>query len=176
MPSPTSQLKITGTQAGGTIPFTSLNSVSIANAFRNIGNFFQSIGIGTRSFNGIISTNGVQALGKITFSSFVAGDTITINGTTFTGESSGATLNQFNIGGTDTITATNAAAAINASATAVVSNVVTATSSGAILTITAKESGTIGNLMTLAISAHGSVSTAVAGGTDGTVTALAKGI
>ena len=176
---PIQQVKIIGKTAGSslTIPLQGLANVSIANAFRNIGLFFDGIGIGTRSFNGSVMSNGVAAFGVITFSSIANNDTITINGTVFTAKTSNATGNQFNLGSSDTQAAANAAAAINASATAIVSNVVIATSAGALLTIgAAKEQGTVGNLMTLAISAHGSVSTAVAGGTDGTVVNIAKGI
>ena len=179
MASPIQTFKIYGKTAGAslTIPLgAGLTNVAIANAFRRIGDFFQSIGIGTRSGNIVCQANGAQAAGVITFSSIANNDTITINGTVFTAKTSGATGNQFNLGVSDTTAAANAAAAINASATALVSNNVVATSAGALLTLTAKEQGTMGNLMTLAISAHGSVSTAVAGGTDGTVTALAKGI
>ena len=173
------QMKIVGSAKGGSDLSSSLGNLknmSISNAFRNIGSWFQAIGVGGRSFKGQVFSGGVQASGAITFSSFVASDTITINGVVFTGEASGATGNQFNIGADDTGTATNAAAAINASSSAKIVNTVLATSAGPILTITCKECGAIGNLMTLAISAHGSVSTAVAGGTDGTVTSLAQGL
>ena len=103
-----------------------------------------------------LSTGSVQASGTITLSSMVATDTITINGVVFTCEASGATGNQFNVGGTDTITATNAAKAINASVTAKVLNYVTASSSGAVITITAVQPGLQGNMNTIAVSAHGS--------------------
>lgn len=179
MPTPTQLIKVFGVTGGSTLGnvFGNVKNVAIANAFRNIGDWFQSIGSGSRSFNGYTSKGGAAASGTITLSSFVNSNTITINGTVFTGETSGATGNQFNIGGSDTITAANAVAAINASATAIVANVVTASSAGAVITITAKEAGTIGNLGTLAISANGSVSGAnLTGGTDGTVSALAKGM
>lgn len=179
MASPIQQFKIVGTTAGSTLtaPFANLRNSSIANAFRNIGKFFESIGIGTRGFKGTVSSNGVAASGTVTLSSMVAADTVTINGTVFTCEASGATGNQFNVGASDTLTAANLAAAINASATAVVVDNVVATSAAAVVTVTCKEQGTIGNLCTLAISAHGSVSAAnLASGTDGTVIAIAKGI
>jgi hypothetical protein len=177
--SPQQNIKIIGKTCGATLGRSILNAgnVAIANAFRNIGDFFSSIGIGTRGFNGVTSAGGVLASGTITLSSSAAADTVTINGTVFTETSGAPTGNQFQHGATDTITAANLAAAINGSATAIVANNVSASSAGAVVTITSKESGTVGNLMTLAISAHGSVSGAnLTGGTDGTVTALAKGL
>jgi phage tail sheath gpL-like len=179
MASPIQTFKVYGKTAGSTLSYplgSGLTNVAIANAFRRIGDFFQSIGIGTRSGNIVSMANGAQATGAVTFSSIAAADTVTVNGTVFTGTNGTPSGNQFKTGVTDTASATSLAAAVNASATAIVANNVSATSSGAIITFTAKEQGTMGNLMTLAISAHGSVSTAVAGGTDGTVTALAKGI
>lgn len=53
--------------------------------------------------------------GYITLSGVVAGDALTVNGTTFTAVASGATGTQFNVGATDGATATNLAAAILAS-------------------------------------------------------------
>lgn len=178
MPFPLIQLKITGTTGGGSVSLTDLKNVSISNAFRNIGSFFQNIGQGTKDFNGIIASGGIQASGTITLSSSVAADTVTINGTVFTEVASGATGNQFNHGASDTITAANLAAAINASTTANILNNVSATSAAAVVTILSKTQGTIGNFQTIAISAHGSVSGSglLAGGTDGTSIALAKGL
>lgn len=124
-----------------------------------------------------VSTALVQASGTITLSSMVATDTVTINGVVFTCVASGATGNQFNVGGTDTITATNLAAAINASVTANIANVVTATGVGPVVTVTAVQPGLAGNVNTLAISAHGSVSAArLASGSDGNQVAIAYGV
>ena len=180
MASPIQSFNLYGKTAGSALnsPLGSgLSNVSIANAFRKIGQFFESIGIGTRSGNIYSQANGVLATGTITLSSSVTNDTVTVNGTVFTEVASGAGNNQFNHGASDTITAANLAAAINASTTAIIQNNISATSALAVVTVTAKEQGTLGNLMTLAISAHGSVSAAnLAGGTDWTVTALAKGI
>jgi hypothetical protein len=107
-----------------------------------------------------ISTGLIQAFGTITLAAMVAGDTITINGVVFTAETSGATGNQFNVGASDTITAANAAKAINASVTANVLGVVFATSASNVVTITAVQPGLQGNMNTLAISAHGAVASA----------------
>lgn len=173
-------LKVVGTTVGSsmTIPLIGLSNVSIANAFRNLGSYFQSIGQGARSFKGAVQSGGVQATGTITLSALVATDTITIAGVTFSCVAAGATGNQFNVGGTDTITAANAVVAINASASASVANNILASSSGAVITLTCKEPGTIGNFLTTAISAHGSVSGSglLTSGTDANVVNLAKGL
>jgi hypothetical protein len=105
-----------------------------------------------------ISTGAIQAFGTITLSGMVATDTVTINGVVFTAVSSGATGNQFNIGGSDTITATNLARAINASTTANVINVVFATSAANVVTVTAVQPGLQGNMNTLAASNHAFIS------------------
>jgi hypothetical protein len=72
---------------------------------------------------------GIPAVGKYTFAGQPSNDeTCVINGVTFTAKTSGATGDQFNIGSTLYVTATNLAAAINASTTAgIVSNVTAAT-------------------------------------------------
>ena len=133
-----------------------------------LGEYLRALQGGIRSAKLTIGTNAVQATGTITLSSFVATDTITINGVVFTCVASGATGNQFNVGGSDTLTAAAAAAAINASVTALVSGYVTATSATNVITITTVKPGLLGNMCTLAISAHGSVSGAkLTGGTDG---------
>jgi hypothetical protein len=132
---------------------------------------------GTRVGYVTVFTNGVQATGTITLSSMVATDTVTINGVVFTCVASGATGNQYNVGGTDTITATNLAAAVNASTSAKIANAVRASSATNVVTITAMPAAAIGNLFTLAISAHGSVSGAnLTGGTDGTVASRNFGV
>lgn len=95
---------------------------------------------------------GAQASGTVTAAVAIAGNTVTINGVVFTGVASGAVGNQFNIGGTDAITATNIAAAINASVTAGVQGVVTAAAVGTVVTITAVQPGLTGNAISLASS------------------------
>lgn len=110
--------------------------------------------------------NAVRATGTITLSSHVATDTVTVNGITFTCVASGATGNQYNVGGSDTLTAVALAAALNANST--LDGMIVATSASAVVTITALDPGELGNAVTLAISAHGSVSAArMAGGTNG---------
>lgn len=116
----------------------------------------------------------IQAVGTLTFVSVIATNTILINGVTFTCVASGATGNQFNVGGTDTLTAVAAAAAINASVTALVSGYVTATSALGVVTITAVASGLPGNGFTIS-SPNGTITASGArltGGTNGTTTTV----
>jgi hypothetical protein len=182
MPSPTQFVKTYGNTCGiglGSAFGSGVKNVSIANAFRNLGSFFASVGVGSRGFNGYVVQGGTQATGTVTFSSLANNDTVTVNGVVFTAKTSGATgSNQFNLGANDTAAAVNFAAAINSSsAPAKILGVVSASPAAAVTTITFLETGAVGNLGTLAISAHGSVSAAnLANGTDGTITPLAKGL
>ena len=183
---PTQTVKIVGKTCGATLARGILNAgnVAIANVFRNIGEFFTTIGIGSRGFNGYVSAGGVQAYDAVTFSSIANADTVTVNGVVFTAKTAGTQsgVQQFSIGTSDTAAATNLAARINntdgvGAPPAKVFGVVTALAAAGVVTITAVEPGAIGNLYTLAISAHGSVTGAnFANGTDGTVTYLSKGL
>jgi phage tail sheath gpL-like len=96
--------------------------------------------------------DAVAASGTITFSDTgAADDTVLINGVTFTAKASGATGNQWNVGADEIESAENLAAAINASATALISDNVTASDDGAgVVTVTAAKKGTLGNCITLA--------------------------
>src|SRR5581483_10164088 len=103
-------------------------------------------------------------------------DTITINGRVYTAKTSGATgLQQFNLGGSDTAAALNAAAIINADTSPLVAGVVTASASGTTLTITAVQPGLSGNAIVLANSAH-ATPTQPTGGSDGNQVAVAYGV
>jgi phage tail sheath gpL-like len=131
----------------------------------------KAITSGMRQAKVVLGVNAAKASGTVTLSSHVATDTVTINGVAFTCVASGATGNQYNVGASDTDTATALAAAINASATALIDGYVTASSALGVVTITADDPGKQGNLITLAISAHGSVSGArCTGGDDGATT------
>jgi phage tail sheath gpL-like len=179
MPYTSQYMKVFGKTAGSDLcnKLLVLNNVSIANAFRNIGKWFEDVAIGARTFNGEVIANGVPASGTVTFTAIVATDTVTVGGVVFTAVAAGATNNQFNVGGSQAITAANFAAAIEASTTSGVQSNLSAVANGAVITITVEEPGTIGNFLSLAISAHGTVSAAtLTGGTDGTITPLAKGI
>lgn len=190
MASPIQYVKFVGRTAGSdlTNKLIVLNNVSIANAFRNIGAWFESIGIGARDFNGYVfaGSAGVPSTNAVTFSSVVAADTVTINGVVYTGSDTATTSNvQFKTGGTDTTAALSLANVINgisANGTSVnppakINGIVMASAALGVVTLTAIEPGAIGNLYTLAISAHGSVTGATfASGADGVITALAKGL
>lgn len=98
-----------------------------------------------------IQENKVQASGTITFSAAAtANDTLLINGVTFTAKASGAGANEFNVGVSATASATNLAAAINASVTALVSGYVTASSALGVVTVTSVFYGLSGNQCTTA--------------------------
>lgn len=128
-------------------------------------NYFNSIAGGDRDAKLVVQVNSgdaVKASGTTTFSSFAAADTFTIGSETFTCESSGASgNNQFNKGGTDTLSAAAAVLIINAHPN--LKQTVLASSSGAIITVTSIVPGKIGNYINIAISAHGSVSAATLG-------------
>jgi hypothetical protein len=110
--------------------------------------------------------NPVKASGTITLSAHVATDTVTVNGITFTAVASGATGNQYNIGGSDTITGDNLAAALNANVT--LAAMILASNALGVVTISSLHPGAIGNAVTIAISAHGTASGArLTGGTNG---------
>jgi phage tail sheath gpL-like len=95
--------------------------------------------------------NEAAASGTFTFSgASTAGDTILINGVTFTAVASGATGNQFNVGASASAQATNLASAINGSATALVNTTVTALAASGVVTITAVKNGAMGNAVTIA--------------------------
>lgn len=112
------------------------------------------------------SGDAVKASGTITFSSFANNDTFTVGSETFTCKTSGATgNNQFNIGGTDTLSAVAAIAKINAHPNLL--QTVVAANVAAVITVTCIVPGKIGNYIGIAISAHGSVSGSVlASGAD----------
>lgn len=95
--------------------------------------------------------NEVQANGTVTFSAAAtANDTILVNGVTFTAKASGAGANEFNIGVSATASATNLAASINASVTALVAGYVTASSALGVVTVTSAFYGKGGNQATIA--------------------------
>jgi hypothetical protein len=101
----------------------------------------------------LLNGNSGAASGTVTLTnaSISANDTITVGGITFTAKASGASGNQFNIGGTATITATNLAAAVNAS-TGIDHTVFYATSAAGVVTFQMVSPGTYGNHMSLATS------------------------
>jgi phage tail sheath gpL-like len=137
-------------------------------ATQKILKYVGDVVVGRNAANVKTRINAAKASGTFTLASMVATNTVTINGVVFTCVASGATGNQFNVGGTDALTATALAAAINASVTALVVNVVTAAAVGAVVTVTAVDPGLVGNSITIANSANGTASGArLTGGTNG---------
>lgn len=127
-------------------------TVDKRDAFRRIAGHFEALAAGGAVSSAVDQrVSAVQATGTFTLASVLATHTCSINGVTFTAVAGAAGANQFSIdGATDTDDATALAAAINASASALVSNHVTASSSGAVVTITAKQYGHAGNAITIA--------------------------
>lgn len=155
---PTLKINVTCSQSAATMVQqyqrpTSAGSADIQNIVQflqklNSGLLFQSGGTSPRAVVAI-QENETRASGTLTCASTVATNTFAINGVTFTCVASGATGNQFNVGASDTLTAAAAAAAINASVTALISGYVTATSALGVITVTSALYGRGGNQATL---------------------------
>jgi hypothetical protein len=91
------------------------------------------------------------ATGSFGLASVVATNTCSINSVTFTATNSGSpSTNQFTVGLSDTATAVNLAAAINASPTALVLGCVEAEASGHVVNLIASAPGLIGNQTAIA--------------------------
>ncbi len=115
------------------------------------------------------AVGAIQAVGTITQTSTGAAndETLTVCGVTFTAKTSGATGNQWNRNNTVATSATNLAAAINASAD---TNIyVTATSALGVVTVTMIQPGVLGNVPTITESCSNTSCVSFAGGTEGTV-------
>jgi phage tail sheath gpL-like len=127
---------------------------STPESLQKIGTFIESCRGGCRLGNVTfeVRNNAVAATGTVTCASASAADTVTINGTAFTAVSGTPAGNQFKVGVSDTADAASLVSAINASATAIVSNHVTASSALGVVTLTAKVPGHVGNAITLASS------------------------
>jgi hypothetical protein len=132
-----------------------------------LSDYFSSLARGTREGSidvQIAEGSAVAASGTITFSDTgAADDTILINGVTFTAKASGATGNEWNVGASATLSAQAFKAAVNASASALVSQHVTASGSAAVITITAIQKGVSGNAITIAEGVDSSSDMAVSG-------------
>lgn len=148
-----------------------------------IQKFLQQLSSGVRNGSLAVTVDngdGVAASKTLTGSTVAATNTAVINGVTFTAVASGATGNQFNVGGSDAITMANLAATINASASAGVAGVVTAAAVGAVVTVTAVAVGVVGNLIPISatggITAGGSTLSGGSSSTNGTTLTYAFGV
>lgn len=147
-----------------------------AKSLARLGRYIEGMGLGARRGVVNLRTSAVKSTATITFTGApTANDTFVLCGTTFTAKASGATTNEFNIGGTVTETATNVAAAINASNAATVTASVVATSSAGVVTITALDPGAMGNGLRLTESLDNATRVDFAGGSNGTSTTLTAG-
>ena len=99
--------------------FGNLGNVAIANAFRNIGNHFQGVAVGSISESVIINSGPVSGTGTISIATgnMSDADTITINSVVLTAKTTPTTSVQFKVGSTALKTAINLQNCINALST-----------------------------------------------------------
>lgn len=121
------------------------------------------------------SADPVQASATATLVSVVATNSITIGGTTLTASAAPATESDVLVGGSDTATAANVAAAINVHS--VLSKIVVATSALGVVTISCVVPGPIGNQVPVTKSGATITlsSAALAGGAGGVAGAPERG-
>lgn len=110
-----------------------------------ISAYFAALAGGAHSMGSALLVISNPAEATITFTGApTAAQTMTLNGVTFTARASGATGNEFNIGGSVAVTAANLAAAINASTSVKLLNSVVATSAAGVVTVSARIPGFAG--------------------------------
>lgn len=132
-----------------------------------LANHINSIAAGVNSGLLTVQVGATQATATVTFTGApTADETITIGHVVLTAKSSGAIANQFNIGGTVTLTAAALAACINASTN--LSGIVTATSAAGVVTITSVVPGKVGSALQLSESLSNTTATAFSASVDGT--------
>lgn len=95
----------------------------------------------------------VRASGTITCAAAADGDTVTIAGVVFTGETGSPGTDEFDISlASDALVAADLARCINASTDALLAGIVSASASDAVVTVTVVQAGRLGNHITLASS------------------------
>lgn len=132
-----------------------------------------TVTLGTQYYYQVAAANTAssQAFGLLTFTGQPNNnDTFSIANILFTAKSSGATGNQFNIGGTVAQTIVNAAAALNASPD-LVSIVISAATSATVLTLTSFVVGPEGNGLQFSSTMTNTTATPFSGGSAGSVSA-----
>lgn len=143
-------------------------------AIDTIASFIQSQ-IQGRGVNVVVNTGSVAATGLVTFTGAPSNnETLSIANVTFTAKTSGATGNQFDIGGTVTETAENLVTAVNASSN--LAGIVSASNAAGVVTLTALVPGTIGNGLELSESLSNATVTAFASGAESNRTTLSAGL
>lgn len=118
----------------------------------------------------INTTSATKATGDITLASAIAGNTVTVNGLTYTGVAGAKADNtEFSIDTSDTAAATDLANSITNDVRVGTVNDVTATSSLGVVTVTASVGGIIGNTVTMSENTTGTtivVDATLTGGLD----------
>lgn len=160
----------------GTTANTKINLAAIRDEDTIIGALNNNAGTIT-DISGTMSIVSVKATGTFTLTSAIATDAVTVNGKTYTFQAGAATsYGQVQVGGTDTISATNLAAAINAYESSVDNSFVpdvVASSAANVVTITAAVEGTAGNSIAIS-SADGTIVASGANLAGGTATGGVK--
>lgn len=138
-------------------------------SFNGLGNYMSALAGDPYIGYMRMITGAVVASGLITFTGRpVADETLSVLNTTLTAKDSGANgTTQFNTAVSNTTTATNLAACINANTT--LNKQVVATSALGVVTITSLIPGTIGNGLQLSEAMTTTAATAFSGGVNGTI-------
>lgn len=120
-----SQLKVVFTVNDNAVTTgNKLNINGTSQGFRGLAEWCDRIASGSISARARIEIGPTKANNQITFASFVADDTVTINGNILTGKASPSGANQFAVGSDDFDVANNIVAKINASALGKIQNTV----------------------------------------------------
>ncbi len=118
-----------------------------------------------------LSTGALQATGDVTFTGIpIAAETLSIANVTLTAVAGAPSADEFQIGGDATATATNLAAAINASVGLI--GIVQATSLAGVVTLSAVQPGKSGAAFELSEALTNATVTAFTGGSDGDQVAI----
>ena len=151
-------------------PVGNLNTIFASDntvlAMTGIANYMNGLASGNKSGSLSVKVgngNAVQASLTATLTSVAVGDILLLNGIAFTAVASGAVAGQFNLGGSDSITATNLAAAITASTDLRVSGLFTASALSNVVTVVCIEYGVGGNAYDLEARGSGSIAIPGAG-------------
>jgi hypothetical protein len=166
-----SKIELVITSNGTALDFKSqcnlapLGSVAINNFIDYLAGVVSGSIIGA---NFVFGVGAVRAVGSITQTSTGAanGETLTVAGVTFTARTSGATGNEWNRSDTVATSATNLAAAINASTDT--NPYVIAEAAAGVVTVTVLEPGVLGNLVTITESCSNTSRVTPVGGLNGT--------